>query len=269
MTLKNFWKILILSFYSSSLYIDIANKWRHWGLGFLIRMSILMASVSSLTLFFTISMFDLNNPSVSEILNQIPQMKIEKNSAHFIDTNIKSPLRIKSLDKEIIIVDLDIQSADLYKQNSIIFTSDRIAFNLAESSVFNVTYEDLNLNLINPEILVKLINEWKKTILGSLLLLGITLGSLICFMLTLLKSLFYASISNVVMRIINGNLDFKQLTRLAIIAQAPSLIASTISSVLFFNLISNSIIQSIISSIYIFYFIFAVSICNKALSKNK
>ena len=271
MSFQNFWRILILSFYSPALYVMVAEKWRHWGLGFLIRLSTLVATISSIVLFISISSFDFNNPIVTDLLDQIPELKIEKNIAHLVDDKIKLPLRIKWLkaNQDIIIVDLSITDAENYNQNVVVFTSDRISFNLINSSSIALPYADLlnntNIDLLNTVNLITLLNEGKKRILSILLFLGIPVGSLLCFILALIRAVFYSSVANIVMRIFNSKLDFKRLIRLAVIANAPSMITSMIISVLFIEKSIDPVVQSIIGGLYIFYFIMAIMVCNKVV----
>lgn len=265
MSLKNFFHIIVLSFYSSSFYNEIGDKWRHWGLNYLIKLSILITAITTILLSIIVMSFDLNHPAIIEILNKIPELKIEKNIAHFIDDNLKSPVRISLVDgsKELIIVDLDLSDAKKYDQNIVVFTSDRLSFNLEGSNSFDVLYTDLlegtNINIINTASLVKLLNNSKKRILEVLLFLGVPLGSLIFFAFTLFKSLFYSSITAILMKVLNKeNLDLKKLMRLAIISQTPAVVISIIALSLYIQLGFSTVVQSTIGYIELSYFIFAV-----------
>lgn len=273
MSLKNFFQIIILSFYSSSFYNEIGNKWRHWGLNYLLKFSIFTTAVSTILLTIMVIAFDFNNPAIIELFNRIPELRIEKNIAHFIDDDMKSPVRISLPNsKEFIIVDLDLSDANKYDQNVVVFTSDRLAFNLEGSNSFDILYSDLlegtNINIINTDSLVKLLNNSKKRILGVLLFLGVPLGSLIFFAITLFKSLFYSSVTAVLMKVLDKEkLDLKKLTRLAIISQTPAVVISVIISLLYIQFGLNATVQSAISYIGLFYFVFAVLSCNR-LSKH-
>lgn len=272
MNLKTFWRIFTLSFYSPELYIAIASKWKHWGLNFLLKLSILMATIYSISLFLFIYSFNLNEPILKDFLSQIPDLKIENNLAEFVDDSLKSPIRIKLNDnaRDLIIVDLAITESNKYSYNGMIFTKDRIDFNFNDASIFSIHYKDLlkiyNIKVLNEESIISLLTEGKKRVLGTLLCLGIPVGSFLCFILTLMKSLFYASVASVVMKIIGGNLNFKQLTRIAIISQTPAIIFTMLSSMLLFRIGLDSVIQSVMGAIYIFYFVSAVLLCNKKLN---
>ena len=267
MNFRSFWQIVTLSFYSPELYLTVARKWQHWGLGFLLRLSMLVATISSVLLFILLSSFDFSDLKLAPLFDQIPEIRIEKNLASLVDEKIKLPLRLKlpNIDQEIVIFDFSITDAEQYKQNIIVFTKDRIAFNFLNSPSFAVSYQEFDgkLQLINGEYLIKFLNEVKKSLLGMILFLGIPVGSLVCFFFNLFKSLFYASIAHIIIRISGGNLDFKQLTRIAVIANGPAIIISIALSLLFFATPVASIAQAVANSLYVFYFVFAVVICKK------
>lgn len=268
MDLKKFFQIVLLSFYSPALYIEISQKWRYWGFNYLLKLSILITFVSSIALSILIISFNVDNPVIISLLSKIPELKIEKNIAHFVDDSLKSPIRIKAPNnsQDLIIVDLDIAEAKNYNQDAIIFTSDRLSFNLEGSSV-EIFYKDLlnelNISVLNTENIIRIFNESKKKLYSAILFLGVPVGSLIFFVIMLLKATFYSSIAGVIMKIMNSRLDFKTLTRIAIVSLTPSVIISTTISLLFIQGIFNPIVQSIVSYIYMFYFISAASLCNK------
>lgn len=268
MDLKKFFHIFILSFYSPSLYIQIAHKWRHWGLNYLLKLSILVTLVSTITISAITLSFNFNNPTIINLLDQIPEIDIKNNQAQFVNEGIRSPVRIKleNSSKDIIIIDLAISSAESYNQEAIIFTNDRIAFNFQGSSL-EIFYPDLlnstGIDKLKTDTLLDLLNQSKKKILSVLLLLGIPLGSLVCFAFIFIKATFYSSIASILLRFTKGKLNFKQLTRIAIISITPSLVISTIMSLFFIHLSLNPVVQNIISYIYIFYFVYTVTLCNR------
>ena len=267
MNLQKFFKILVLSFYAPSLYIAVASKWKHWGLGFLLRFSILVSFTTSRTLFILISMINFNQDSIRNLLNQIPEMKIYQDKASFLDESLKSPIYIGS-SKNMIVIDLDSKTAEKYPQNLLTFSGYEITLNIFKSSPFTISYNDFlegrDVKIINTENLLAFLFEIKKKILGIILVLGISLGSIIYFVLSLIKSLFYASIASICAGLFKLNLDFKQLTRLAVMANAPSFIISTGFSILFFGNQITDIEQFLASSIYLLYFLGGIIICIKA-----
>jgi hypothetical protein len=260
MTIKDFWKIIILSFYSRELYIVIGRKWKHWGLGFLFRLSLLVTSVVSLMLLLFLFSFDIKDSSVMAVLDQIPEMRIENNKAVLVDENIKLPLKIKLPDivQDIVIIDLSISDADKYQQNVIVFTSDRLSLNFKGMDPIAASYEELNMKHINTNSLIDLLGEIKGKSLGIILILGVPVGALLFFCITLLKSLFYASVASVFIRFSNKSLDFKQLTRLSVISNAPAIIGSAVLIILLFNTPIAGLLAPITDSLYLLYFIFAV-----------
>lgn len=268
MNLKLFFYIFRLSFYSSTLYIEVAQKWKHWGLNYLLKLSILVTFIATITLSITVTSFEFNNPTIIKILDQIPELEINNNIAKFANDTLKSPIRIKpeNLNKDLIIVDLDISSAAAFNQDSIIFTSDRITFNLQGSSI-EIYYTDLlhdtGITKLKTDTLLELLKQGKSKLITILIFLAIPLGSLLCFIFILIKAAFYASIASIILRFTNGKLNFKQLTRIAILSVTPSIIISTFISLFFIKLSLNPITQGVISYIYIFYFVYFTTICNR------
>lgn len=273
MNFKNFWKITILSFHSSNLYLTIAYKWKHWGLNFLLKFSIFLSTIASIILFILIS--SINFDQLSPILEQIPELVIENNQASFSDNSLKSPIYIKlsGSTNDVIIIDLNITEATKYQQNIIAFTKDRIAFNMIDSGNFSITYDKLllgsDIKVINSQNLFNMIQNIKNKLLGSILILGVPLISLIYFTLTLLKATIYAFFATALSKILKYNLNFKQITRLAIIANAPAALISTALILIFFNTgLFNMAASIIIDNIYLFYFVCVFTLCGRKKSNN-
>jgi len=268
MNIKRFLQIIILSFHSSHLYLDVAKKWKHWGLGFLIRFSILTSITISVLLFILIAAANFNQ--LSPILEQIPKLIIKNDKASLVEPNIELPLHIKApgADKDLIIIDLSILDAKKYHQNIIVFTEDRIAFNLIDSGNFAITYKDLlhgsNISVIDEKNLMTIIQENKKKFLGTILILGVPIISLIYFVLTLLKASMYAFFASALSKLLKYNLNFQQLTRLAIMVNTPASIISAALVLMFFNTsLFNNVSTFIIGNIYLFYFICVFTLCRQ------
>ena len=271
MTLKNFYQIIISSFYSPTLYLTVAQKWRHWGLGFLLRFSILLAVISSIMLFISIASMDIaNSSSFASLINQIPELKIEKGKASIVNEQIKLPLQIKFLNNNIniITVDLNITDAERYPRDMIIFTSDRVTFNFVEAANISILYDNLfkdkETQIITPESILTLLTVYQKKLLGIIFILGIPVGSLFYFLLILLKSFFYASLASIITKLVNYNLNLQQIVRLAIIVNAPFTIISTLLLFLFFGTNFSSIAEYISNCVYLFYLVFAIRLCGQA-----
>ena len=103
----------------------------------------------------------------------------------------------------------------------------------------------------------------QKKILMMILVLGAPLGSLIYFVMTLFKSLFYSSLASIATGIFNLNLSFKQLTRIAIIANAPAFIISSVFLIFFFESNLTTLSQFIATTVYLLYFLGGIMICLK------
>lgn len=262
MTIKNFFRIILLSFHSPQLYIDVLSKWKHWGLAFLLRFSILVTLVSSVALFSFISLIDFNSPSMHSLLSNIPEIKVVNGKGEFIDSNINSPLEIKSSDgsKTLIAIDLNKQSSEANTSDiPVLFTSNMISINFLNAAPLNLNYQDLfndsKDNIINSELLINFLNAQQKNILGMILFLGVPLGSLVYFFLTLLKTGFYSSIAHIISTIFKLNLTFQQLTRVAIVANVPAVIISTVYVLIFFDSPLLQLDQYLIGLVHLFYFV--------------
>lgn len=257
MTLKNFFRIILLSFYSPKLYLEIAKKWKHWGLGFLLKFSILVSIVASICLFIFVSSINFNNESFISIVQQIPDMQITENKASFVDETIKSPIYVGTTEN-LIVVDLDAKTSEKYPDTLIAFTAYGMNINLLDSSNFNISYNDFLMNdeakIITPDSLISFMMKGQKKTLAIIIVLGVTLGSLVYFVITLFKAAFYASVASLCSSAFNFKLTFQQLLRLAIVANAPAFIISSVFIVLFFNSKIADLSQFISTSLYLFYF---------------
>ncbi len=276
MTLKQFFQIIILSFYSSGLYLNVTKKWQHWGLGFLLRFSILVAIITSIVSLIFVASFDFSNSSLTPLINQIPELKIENDKASLVDDKTILPLQIQypGTNKVVVIIDLSIDSADKYQQDVVVFTSDRVAFNfVASTNAIAISYHDLllgsSITSITPQNLISILTANQQKIIGIILFLGVPVGSLIYFLLTLLRSLFYAAMAGVMVRLLNFNLDYKQLVRLAIIANVPTVILTTMLSLIFFATSFAYYIQFITDSLYLGYFMWVVMLCGRKTASPK
>lgn len=267
MNFKEFFRIIIQSFYSVDLYMDVISKWQHWGLKFLLRFSVLITLIASIIIFTMIATIDFNNESVKSLLDNIPELKIYNDKASFVNPEIKSPVHIQPPKSvlNVIIIDLDTSDADKYKNDSlVVFVSDRIVFNLVQDTSMALPYKDLlfgtDVNIIDGAFLLKFLDEQQRKVLGIIIFVGIPLGSLVYFALTLLKVTFYSSIASLVSMIFKLNLTFKQLTRMGIIANIPSVIVSSISSILFFRSVGSDGDQFLVTSVGVIYFVGAIII---------
>ena len=276
MTLRQFFQIIILSFYSPGLYLSVAQKWRHWGLGFLLRFSILVAIITSIISFIFVASFDFSNSSLTPIINQIPELNIANDKASLVDDKISLPFMIKypGTDKTIIIVDLSIDSADKYQQDVVVFTKDRVAFNfIASPNAIAIPYHDLllgsSIKSITPQNLISILTTNQQKIIGMIMFLGIPVGSLIYFLLTLLRSLFYAAMATLMVKLLNFNLDYKQLVRLAIIANVPTVILTSLLSLIFFATSFAYYIQFVTDSLYLGYYMWMVMLCGRKVDSFK
>lgn len=265
MNIKTFFKILVASFYSKELYISVFDTWKHWGLGFLIRFSILITLIASIIFYILISLTDFNSHNVVSLFDNIPEMNITDGKASFADKGLSSPFLIKSNtnNQNIMIIDLDTNNSNKYQNQSfIVFVADKIVLNALQSSPISVTYEDIisesKVSSIDGKFLLNFLKDQQQKLLNIVLFVGVPFGSIIYFILTLLKASFFSSIAYVFSNIFRFNLSFKQLTRIAIITNVPSVLVSLLFSILLFNNIGSEFDQFIVNSVHLVYFIVSI-----------
>jgi len=275
MKIKDFFRIILESFYSVDLYINVISKWQHWGLNFLIRFSFLVTLIASIFIFLIVANIDFNSDTAKSILSNIPELKISNNKASFVNPEIKSPIHIQPSKSvlNLIIIDLDTTDTEKYKNSAIVtFLADKIVANIIQDSSITLSYDELvdeNENtIVDGDFILKFLNAQQKTLLSIIIFVGIPLGSLIYFALTILKLAFYSSIATLICLGFKLNLSFKQLTRLAIIANIPSVIVSSFFAVLFFQSGPSDAMQMITASTGIIYYVGAIALYLKRKKSN-
>jgi hypothetical protein len=264
---KQFFQCFRLSFYSASFYLAVAKKWQNWGLRFLLQLSLLIGSFSSLVMFFYILSFDVGNNSISNFLQSIPEIKIDQGKAVFIDEEIKQPVIIKANNQ--IFINLDLSDNANYAPKAVFnLFKDRITLNFNQFDIpmdyqylVNITGQEV----INYKAWVKILQFIKRMLLSIILILGFTLVPLTSFIFMLIKSVFYALLANLFLRFGSNQIDLKGLIRLANIAQAPASAISCITSFIFLFTGYFPFVQSLVSSLYVFYFVWAILIYKKSL----
>ena len=265
MNLRNFLQIIILSFYSKDLYLSVAYRWKHWGLNFLLKFSILVSIITSIILFILISTFNFDD--TRPLLSNFPPLKIENNHAFIDESKFTLPILLKypNSKSNFIVVDLDAVDAKKYTgQSTIIFTKNKIIFSEVED--FALSYRDLLVNtditILNEETIIKLLQIGQNKLLNILLFLGIPLGSLLYFVATIFKSLLYALIASLLAKICLYNLNLKQLMRLAIVTNTPAFFIQAFLLIISFGF--GDITRAIAENIYLFYFTYIFVTCGRS-----
>ncbi len=265
MLLKNFWKILYLSFYSRQLYLTVSGVWQHWGMKYLLNLAIVLTVLTNGIFFINLYRFNFNEPSIIKLLDQVPKFTVTNNEAKANDESIKYPVRIKSENsdnRDVLIIDLSTSEADQYKQNVVVLTKNKIAFNFIDNPSFDISYNDLfgtnNKVQVNTESIITTLELLRKKTLGVLLILGIPLGSLIMFIALFIKAIFYAFVANIFLRFSHRDWGIKKLTRLAIVSNTPALIVSVLFTTMFFEYSLTPAAQFFVAGIFMLYFAFAI-----------
>lgn len=272
MNFKQFWQVFVLSFYSSSLYIAVANKWKHWGLRFLFQLSIISSVIYTIIIFMLIFFINPEKGKLAEFLKQIPEIDISIKNTAFIDENLNSPQKIKFKEKDFIIIDLTVDSPSDSQVVLFFFSKNKVILNF-NGFIEEIPYQEIakisNQTILTYKSWIMLINSIKSQILPRIIILGITFGTVILFFISACFSMFYASIAKVILSFTKSNLDLKTLFRLANIAQAPAGALSMMAFGFFFLTEEFGMLQKIVNYSYIFYFTRAIMLNHNMVYKRK
>lgn len=275
MNIKNFLKIYFLSFFSRELYFSVAKDWKNWGLAFLIRFSFFSSVLLCLVAFIILA--NKNFDELHYIFDQLPALKLNKGEAKLINEDVSLPKEIRDYNNIVIgIVDLNIADpAEKYNNIYMVFTKDRLTFNLFSQSSFEVFYSDLekynNLSVLDANSLIDVLKSNQHTLLVFIPLVAFSLLTIILFALLFIKSVLYSFPASLIAKLFNYSITFKEITRVAVVINAPADTIFLIITIFSFIIPSEgftSFAQFISSNIYLAYFIYIyVSLIRH--SKNK
>lgn len=272
MNFRQFWRIFALSFHSPSLYLAVANNWKHWGLRYLLQLSIILSILYVTILFLIVFSFDPEKGRVAELLKQIPEIDISNKNATFVDENLNSIQNIQLKDTIFITIDFTIENPNNKHTTIFSFNKSKITMNFAglrEEIFYEEIAKTFKLSILDHQAWITLINYLKLKILPSLIILGITCGSLILFFISACSSLFYACFAKIILSFTKSDMDLKSLFRLANIAHGPEKLLSAIALIpIIFNK-SSDLILTIASYSYLFYFVSSIVLNQRISSKNK
>ena len=258
MSFKNFMQIIILSFYSRDLYNAVASKWRHWGAKFLLSFSLSASIIITISAYLFFSNIEANE--FSSLLNGFPELILKEGKAELKQDNVKLPFIIKSSSgQELLVVDLD--DINKYSPEAVVFSKDKIK--ITESTF--VLYSSVFSDKIDQDSITNLLQKYKTKLLEIILILGIPLGSLIFFCITFIKSIFFAAIATFISKVFRYKLNFQQLTRIAVVANAPAFFINLLLVPLFFIIGLADVGLFIFNNLYLFYFTYAFIICAKTM----
>lgn len=258
MAFKNFIQIVLLSFYSSDLYITVALKWKYWGARFLMCFSLIASIIISILSYSLFSSIDVND--FDSLLNGFPELVIKQGKAEPKDSDAKLPFIVKyPANKDLVVVDLNDSNIGKYGADAIVFTKDKINVTSSSSVAYNSVFE----GIVDQETIVNLLQKYKFKLLEMILILGVPLGSLLLFAFTFLKSMFFASIATFISILFKYNLNFQQLTRIAVVVNVPAFFLNLLLVPLFFVIGLADIGLFIFNNLYLFYFTYAFIICAK------
>lgn len=263
MSIRNFFILYFLSFHSRELYLNIANRWKNWGLNFLLKFSFLCSLVISFFLFIMVAVKDFNE--LTYLFDQIPAISISQKEAHFVSENQEIVQEVKDIDNKIVaIVDLNISDPlGKYPETPIIFTKDRISFHFLFNSNIALYYADLkkfyNINILDSHSLIEILLINQKKLLISIPIIILPVLTIILLLLQFTKALICSAPALVISNLFNHHFKFKQIVRVAAVLNAPAESIYLISTFLIVFFIKNQFLinamQLINQNLYLVSFI--------------
>ena len=264
-----YYNTILRSFYSSDLYSNVSEK--------RIKYFILLAILSffiALNSYYSISniIFDQNNVKFQNIINQLPELKIENG---IVSLNENQPYFIKSLNhkNKILAIDtynkLDIKQApDL----NILVDKKFIKFKLGGSiKTFSVDilckklFDTDNLT-INKEFVIDYLQHAKTKVHYSIILVILLMATISLFISSLVRIILFSIIITIILSFTDKKISFNKIFNLNILALIP---ATIINIILIKNLdifLSLEAINQIYVIISFGYLIFAI---RSAIRENK
>lgn len=141
----NYWQALVLSFFSSRLYVDVGKRWKGFGIRYLLLLIFLVSIPFALRVAFDFNQFF--NDQILEPLKQLPPIYIQNGKVSF---DKPMPYIIKNKEGKVVsIVDttgsIKAMNTTIYPDLSILITKDKFFFRLPYPSLF------LNTNIEKTE----------------------------------------------------------------------------------------------------------------------
>jgi hypothetical protein len=247
---------LFMSFYSKSLYQDVGRRWE--GLGFLYLFLLLalcwIAEMVQLHSGFT-AWLDKEAPMV---VRQIPSITISNGE---VSTDVQTPhVIVDARGEKIAIIDLTGATTSLEDSGAaILLTRKTLAVRNAkrgETRAYDLSgVRNFSLDRGTVEGWVALARNWLAWFLYPI-------AVLFSYLYRILQALLYGAIGILFAKMVNTELDYQALVRLAVVAITPVIVLDTVRSVADAQIPAWWLICFVIAMGYLFYGV-------KACSENK
>jgi len=237
---------LILSFFSKSLYRDVGQNWRGTGLLYLL---VVLALVWIPTIIKgQLGLSRWVDGESKEITTQIPAITISKGQ---VSTDVPMPYLIKDPKNgtEIAIIDTTGEYETLENTNAkFLLTKSKLiaSRNASETRSYDLSGVE-SFYVDRP-----LVESWLVTLRRLFIPVFYPLALIFSFIFRAIQVLVYALIGLLFARMLNANLDFKSLMRLAAISITPVLILNLLFEFLPVRIPGWTLIGIIIALAYLF-----------------
>ena len=226
MALTHLLKTIPLSFYSSSLYREVADQWRGRSLVYLF----VLWAICWIFIAFVITnlLVDVVGYEVDHFATQMPVIHLEKGIA---STEEPGPFFLKnSIDKKVWVVVDTHNKHDISEQNSarVLLRQNVVLIKKGESHMKTLPFsEELTLDF-GPKELKARFKEIRKWIMTIVYLPIYSVGLILTYVYYLLQSLVFGVIGLSFSSLLKRKLSYWSLVSLSIISMTPTTILNTI-----------------------------------------
>ncbi len=207
---------LILSFFSKSFYQDVGRHWRGAGLLYIFLLLLLVWVPSVIRMQIGFSRFA--NQEAPRFTQQIPRITIRKGE---VSTDVATPYVIKADDgAPVVIIDTSgqYQSLDDTPAYILLTKNKLIARDERQTRVYDLsTVESFDFDRTRAE-------SWLQTARTWIVPVIFPLGVLFSFIFRAIQILIYAAVGLLFARMMDANLSYQTLMRLAAVALTPVLL---------------------------------------------
>jgi hypothetical protein len=217
---------LLFSFFSRSLYRDVARNWK--GLGFLYLLLLLALAWIPATLTLHRSVGAVVNAFGPMVLEQVPPITITDGE---VSTPVPQPhvIQFPGTGKPLIIIDTTGQITSLDSQEaSVLVTKRQVAVrqNERETRIYDLSaVKSFTLDRQKLEAWGRVLRKWMAIALYPFLLVG-------SFVYRIAQVLIYGAIGRIFARIEKADLEYSDLVRLASVSITPAVLLDTLRGVL-------------------------------------
>jgi hypothetical protein len=208
---------LILSFFSKSLYRDVGKNWRGTGLLYLLFVLVLIWIPTMIKGYLGLARF--TDKEATEITQQIPPITITNGHA---STNVPLPhyIKIPKTGETLAIIDTRDNSEASNRSVPIVLTETKVVTNrgASETRIYDLSgVQSFFVDQTRVESWLSIARRWFFPVVYPL-------AVLFSFIFRAVQILIYALIGLLFARMLNANLDYKTLMRLAAISITPVLV---------------------------------------------